>query len=285
MTLGRTLLMMLTASFSLLAQNGKLPTCDDTEFHQFDFWVGDWEVRSGGETIGYSRVEPLLNGCLLMENWYGLDGDIGKSMNFFNKRTGKWRSVSVSATRTSDAELSFTSRNDGVIERIENGLRITYLQSAIPSGVDRDTNARCLSSQARQFDFWAGEWDVFGPRGRSAGTNAVLPIAGGCVLFENWSGAGGVDGKSFNFVDSATGEWRQVWVSAGGNLDLRGKWENGHLRLIGENTGANGAKHLQRITWTPRIDGAVRQHWEQSGDGGATWVTAFDGLYLRRIGV
>ena len=26
-------------------------------------------------------------------------------------------------------------------------------------------------------------------------------------------------------------------------------------------------------------DGTVRQHWETSGDGGATWATAFDGLY------
>jgi hypothetical protein len=29
-------------------------------------------------------------------------------------------------------------------------------------------------------------------------------------------------------------------------------------------------------------DGRVRQHWETSKDGGATWTTAFDGYYRRR---
>ena len=42
---------------------------------------------------------------------------------------------------------------------------------------------------------------------------------------------------------------------------------------------ARGVRH--RITWTPRPDGTVRQHWQTSLDGGATWTTAFDGAYRR----
>jgi hypothetical protein len=34
----------------------------------------------------------------------------------------------------------------------------------------------------------------------------------------------------------------------------------------------------QRVTWTPRADGSVRQHWESSRDG-ASWHTDFDGIY------
>ena len=34
-----------------------------------------------------------------------------------------------------------------------------------------------------------------------------------------------------------------------------------------------------RGTWTPLEDGVVRQHFEQSGDDGATWTTWFDGYY------
>jgi hypothetical protein len=36
-----------------------------------------------------------------------------------------------------------------------------------------------------------------------------------------------------------------------------------------------------RITWTPVADGQVRQLWEASRDGGATWSVVFDGLYAR----
>lgn len=38
-----------------------------------------------------------------------------------------------------------------------------------------------------------------------------------------------------------------------------------------------GRPRTERITWTPNADGTVRQHWEQSTDGGKTWTTAFDG--------
>ena len=43
-----------------------------------------------------------------------------------------------------------------------------------------------------------------------------------------------------------------------------------------------GKSTTERITWTPHPDGTVRQHWEQSTDGGQTWTTAFDGLYRRK---
>jgi len=36
-----------------------------------------------------------------------------------------------------------------------------------------------------------------------------------------------------------------------------------------------------RITWTPRADGTVRQLWETSADG-KTWSAIFDGLYSRK---
>ncbi|MBI4907652.1 MAG: hypothetical protein HY820_28775 [Acidobacteria bacterium] len=316
MMLIRVLATLACAVTTTLAQNGKIPTCDGPEFHQFDFWIGDWQVRSGGQTVGYSRIESLLNGCLIVENWYGLDGDIGKSMNFYDRRSSTWRQVYVGAGWNIDYQgapveggMQFLAKQGSVrltFTRDREGLVRQHKQQS-PDGTDwrtvydftyerrhdidpafmtaaRDASTRCSKPAAREFDFWAGDWDVFVPRGR-AGANTIQPVAGGCVLLENWSGLGGVDGKSFNFVDNETGEWRQVWVSAGGNLDLRGKWDGRHLRLSGENKGPQGATLQQRITWTPRIDGAVRQHWEQSRDGGATWVTAFDGTYLRRASV
>ena len=43
--------------------------------------------------------------------------------------------------------------------------------------------------------------------------------------------------------------------------------------------GSGMARH--RITWTPNDDGTVRQVWNVSTDGGATWKVVFDGTYTR----
>ena len=44
----------------------------------------------------------------------------------------------------------------------------------------------------------------------------------------------------------------------------------------------SGEKMLDRITWHNNDDGTVRQVWDQSKDGGATWQTVFDGLYTMK---
>ena len=123
--------------------------------------------------------------------------------------------------------------------------------------------APCEDPVHRQFDFWIGEWNVTSPDGKTAGTNRISKIAGGCVLLEEWTGARGMTGKSFNVYEPDRGVWHQTWVdSTGSVLRLDGKFENGAMRL---------ANDSNRITWTPLGGGDVRQVWEQSGDGGKTW--------------
>ncbi len=136
--------------------------------------------------------------------------------------------------------------------------------------------------EAHQLDFWIGQWDVTSG-GKVAGTNDVHPILEHCVVFENWSGAGGGNGKSFNFYDASRNVWRQVWVAdSGGVLELTGGFEDGAMRLHGEARMRDGTRALQRLTLTPLAPDTVRQLWESSSDGGATWKPVFDGLYVRR---
>jgi hypothetical protein len=136
---------------------------------------------------------------------------------------------------------------------------------------------------ARDFDFWIGEWDVFGPQGRPAGANSITALYDGGALAEHWRGEGGVEGHSLNTYDASTDRWHQTWVdSTGGLLLLDGGLVDGTMVLEGTIPGADGATpQRQRISWTPGDDG-VRQHWETSDDDGATWQTAFDGRYRRR---
>jgi hypothetical protein len=52
--------------------------------------------------------------------------------------------------------------------------------------------------------------------------------------------------------------------------------------MSGESVDARGAKVLNRITWHRVDEDHIRQHWQQSSDGGATWTDAFLGLYSRK---
>ena len=145
-----------------------------------------------------------------------------------------------------------------------------------------------MTGAAHEFDFWIGEWDVFGPDGTQVGRNTVTsmfagPTASG-MLHEHWHGNGGVEGRSINAYDEARGCWHQTWMdSTGDMLLLEGGLVDGAMVLEGR--GPNGEDPTvvdrQRITWTHEDD-EVRQVWESSSDDGATWACAFDGTYRRR---
>ena len=141
-----------------------------------------------------------------------------------------------------------------------------------------------MTGGAHDFDFWIGDWEVFGPQGKQAGTNTITSMFGNGMLHEHWHGKGGVEGRSINAYDEARGVWHQTWMDAtGGVLLLDGGLRDGAMVLEGR--AANGedpsVMERQRITWTH--DGTeVRQLWESSADDGATWTVAFDGRYRRR---
>jgi hypothetical protein len=142
-----------------------------------------------------------------------------------------------------------------------------------------ETTGRCAGEKSHQFDFWIGEWEVHAG-GKLAGTNSIRPILDGCVLQESWSGAQGSAGSSFNFYNKQDDRWHQFWVWRNGTtLELSGGFADGKMILEGEENDPDGKPRKNRITWHDKGDGTIRQHWEQSADGGQSWQTVFDGLY------
>ncbi len=141
----------------------------------------------------------------------------------------------------------------------------------------------CTAPPHHQFDFWMGRWRVTDAVTKKFdGTNDVTRELNGCVLQEHWNGTGGSAGTSYNLYDASRKRWHQTWVdNAGGILQLDGGLKNGSMVLQGARPGRNGTTVLDRITWTPRPDGSVRQWWQASRDGGVTWKTQFDGVYRR----
>jgi hypothetical protein len=143
----------------------------------------------------------------------------------------------------------------------------------------------CKTPMHRQFDFWLGEWTVTdSARTKVMGRNSVTLEDAGCTIHEHWVAGGSVPntGQSLNAYDLVTRQWGQDWVGSGGDvLHLRGGLKDGSMVLEQAGPGPNGGTLHQRVTWTPKPDGRVRQHWETSTDGGRTWATSFDGWYAR----
>ena len=75
---------------SLSAEEPLGSGCKDGASRQFDFWVGHWRVTEHGKLAGDNRIEPILDGCALLENWTGAKGGAGKSLNFFDREDGLW---------------------------------------------------------------------------------------------------------------------------------------------------------------------------------------------------
>jgi hypothetical protein len=70
--------------------------CSGPEHHQFDFWIGDWDVTNpSGKLAGTNRIESMLGGCVLFESWKSANGKSeGHSFSIY-ARDGKWHQTWV----------------------------------------------------------------------------------------------------------------------------------------------------------------------------------------------
>ena len=145
---------------------------------------------------------------------------------------------------------------------------ILALQAAPPSCED--------SALHRQFDFWAGDWNVYDAGGSLAGSNTIEAGAGGCVLHEHWTDANGGTGHSLNWADNDTGAWRQLWVGPRYQIDYSGGLNaSGAMILEGVITYGRPegpASFDFRGAWIPQENGQVIQYFQQFDPASDTWT-------------
>ena len=73
--------------------------CGEAPYHALDFWIGTWEVKdASGQPAGASVVEPVADGCGLIEHWTGAPGPagsrfIGTGLHVYDPATGAWRQI------------------------------------------------------------------------------------------------------------------------------------------------------------------------------------------------
>ena len=203
---------------------------------------------------------------------YALEGNLDKSFSYLDQLVPLQAiPVPLLDTLTDLAAVRRDPRYAKIIERM-NALRFPC--TTMP--------------EAKQFDFWIGDWNVTpfqaprGPNAQLLGTNKIEPILEHCVLLENWTG-GGSSGKSMNFYDTNRRKWRQIWMAdGGGSLDYAGDFRDGAMRFEGWTLSPTGTRVLQKLTFFPIHTDTVRQLFETSNDSGKTWQPGFDGRYIRK---
>jgi tetratricopeptide (TPR) repeat protein len=74
------------------AERAFRPCVSRTESHQFDFWIGEWDVTNPqGQPAGRSSVQQILSQCVVFENWTDGQGGQGKSFNAYNTDLRMWQ--------------------------------------------------------------------------------------------------------------------------------------------------------------------------------------------------
>lgn len=155
-----------------------------------------------------------------------------------------------------------------------------------PRAMAQDDASRCDVPEARQFDFWIGQWTLtWGDDGH--GTNTIRRVLDGCIIEERFEGQmpdGWYRGRSVSAYDPERDVWLQTWVDDRGNyLDFSGGIEDGRMVLRREAV-RDGQPVVQRMVWYNISDRELDWNWEQSEDGGATWTTLWHIHYRRQEG-
>jgi hypothetical protein len=135
--------------------------CENTpEAGDFDFWLGDWEVRGpDGSLLGQNSITRDIGGCVLRESWRGTPGSTGSSMSFYLPSRGQWRHVWIGSSGThidmTGGIVDGAMRMEGTIEYLDQdqviAFRATWSKGA--NGVVRQ--------RMEQFNLVGRSWDLW----------------------------------------------------------------------------------------------------------------------------
>ena len=154
---------------------------------------------------------------------------------------------------------------------------------------------RCDTPEARQFDFWIGEWDVSNRQANPAAPSnstlystgsaevRVYPVADGCGLVEHWEGNlswGRVLGFSLRAYDPRTNNWSLLlnWPAPNSGKPARfsmleGVFRHGRGEFFSSIVGADGNVTTSRFTFSDIFANRYRWDAASSTDAGLTWKT------------
>jgi hypothetical protein len=96
-------LLLATPAHPLRAQAAPCDTIP--AYHTLDFWIGDWVVTVGSEVVGHNRIEKVVHGCALIENWTDATGVDGKSLFYYQRARQDWKQIWVDPAGVKEKHL------------------------------------------------------------------------------------------------------------------------------------------------------------------------------------
>lgn len=163
------------------------------------------------------------------------------------------------------------------------------------SGIKDSANriGKCTSPEARDFDFWIGEWDIQQKILKQDGmwlefdakTSVSLALEG-CAILEHWEGtvqffwegmqsAERMQGLSVRAYDPERGKWYIHWMDSRTprfGTPYVGSFENGKGEFFREWDTPQG-RRIGRITFSDITSTSVHWNLAISSDEGQNWST------------
>jgi Protein of unknown function (DUF1579) len=93
--------LVVTVALSTSARSAAAGACEASEHRQFDFWLGEWNVRTpDGKLAGVNRIASEYGGCVLHERYTTSHGYSGESLNTFDAGRKVWHQTWVDSSGT-----------------------------------------------------------------------------------------------------------------------------------------------------------------------------------------
>jgi hypothetical protein len=149
----------------------------------------------------------------------------------------------------------------------------------------------CNSAEARQLDFWLGEWDLSWPAEQAGGepgetmtgTNRLTKLFGDCVIEENFATSDeSYHGRSLSVFDPNVGLWRQTWVdSQGAYLVFTGGMEGSEMILSTTPVADGDQVIVNRMVFSDITPTSLYWRWQRTTDAGVKWSDRWTITYQR----
>jgi hypothetical protein len=88
-----TLIAILISLSSTISPAHQDPACSAPAYHQFDFWIGDWDTYDMADPdsiVARNHVTRMVGGCALREVYEQNDGLRGESFSAWDAGRGVW---------------------------------------------------------------------------------------------------------------------------------------------------------------------------------------------------
>jgi hypothetical protein len=110
-----------------------------SEYRQFDYWLGEWNVEANGQRIATSSIQAILDDCVVFENYHSLRYAYdGKSFSIYDIAKKHWEQRYVDTAGAShewvgglegDHMRFFWHHNDAAGKPVVE--RMTYLKEGL----------------------------------------------------------------------------------------------------------------------------------------------------------